>query len=405
MKRLIKTGVIFFTFLIFITASFAAETNYKLDSNGNYSVAEAYCTYKYTVEGFFGTSVTYKFRINVEDAKLVDPEYVNSKATGLEYGTLKYRNLFNNQKQFSCPENVDVRLKTSGGSSIETACNKDLLDAGTCNRATLIPEESRVTYNIRDENDPEPEDNKTATLVCSYNKQTSSGNGTTMQNASPSTLIYYKYDDGSQEFIDSNNEHYEISEGSLSNCEALDIYLRVDGVTSGIVDSYKIVSGACNDNSNGSCVVYRKENFASENVDSGLNEDGTSDNAADLADPSTIPTFTTDLAFDTSDGCNSYLGDVNDDGSIDGQASPAYYLNFAFNIIKYVVIVLLFVLTIVDLAKAIPSGKPEELKKVGTRAIKRLIIAVVIFFLPTLINFILELLGVITDNNMCNIGS
>lgn len=101
----------------------------------------------------------------------------------------------------------------------------------------------------------------------------------------------------------------------------------------------------------------------------------------------------------TTDGCSSYLGDVNNEGS------PAYYLDLAFNIIKYVVIVLLFVLTIIDLAKAIPSGKPEDLKKVGVRAIKRLLIAVIVFFLPILINFVLELLGVITDNNMCGIGS
>ena len=95
--------------------------------------------------------------------------------------------------------------------------------------------------------------------------------------------------------------------------------------------------------------------------------------------------------------CNSILGsttDIND---------PAYYLNFAFNILKYIAIIILFVFTVLDFAKAVASSDNDALKKALQKAIKRLIICVVIFFLPTLINFILNLLGVV-DDPTCGIG-
>ena len=95
--------------------------------------------------------------------------------------------------------------------------------------------------------------------------------------------------------------------------------------------------------------------------------------------------------------CGSILGDVHDSDD------PAYYLNFAFNIIKYAAIVILLVFTVLDFAKAIVSSDNDALKKALKKAIKRIIICVVIFFLPILIEFVLELLGVVEDP-ICGIG-
>ena len=108
-------------------------------------------------------------------------------------------------------------------------------------------------------------------------------------------------------------------------------------------------------------------------------------------DNEAIPDFTTG-------DCDSYLGQIDDPDD------PAYYLNFAFNIIKYAAIVILFVFTIIDFAKAITSSKQDELQKAIRTAVKRLIIAIIIFFLPILINFILDLLGVVTTDPTCGIG-
>ena len=102
------------------------------------------------------------------------------------------------------------------------------------------------------------------------------------------------------------------------------------------------------------------------------------------------------MDFTTGD-CESYLGLITD------KNDPAYYLNFAFQLLKYAAIVVLFVLTIVDFAKATTSSKDDAVKKALQTAIKRLIIAVIIFFLPMLINFILDLLGIVTTDPTCGI--
>lgn len=96
--------------------------------------------------------------------------------------------------------------------------------------------------------------------------------------------------------------------------------------------------------------------------------------------------------------CKSLLGDIN------SKQAPAYYLNFAFNLVKYIAIILLLALTIVDFAKATASSKEEAIKKAAQATIKRFIIAVIIFFLPDLINFILKLLGIVTTDPTCGIG-
>ena len=103
-----------------------------------------------------------------------------------------------------------------------------------------------------------------------------------------------------------------------------------------------------------------------------------------------------DMDFTTTD-CESYLGLITDD------SDPAYYLNFAFQLLKYAAIVILFVLTVVDFAKAVASSKDDAIKKALQKAIKRLIVAVIIFFLPILINFILDLLGIVTTDPTCGI--
>lgn len=101
--------------------------------------------------------------------------------------------------------------------------------------------------------------------------------------------------------------------------------------------------------------------------------------------------------FSVENGCTSILGSVGTEGS------PAYYLNFVFKVLKYIAIVMLLVFTVLDFTKAVASSDNDSLKKALQKAIKRIIICVVIFFLPILINFVLELLGIV-DSGTCGIG-
>jgi len=96
------------------------------------------------------------------------------------------------------------------------------------------------------------------------------------------------------------------------------------------------------------------------------------------------------MNFDINKGCESYLGNPKDNI----KKPPAYYLQFAFNLIKYIAIIMLLALTVAEFTKALASSNQDAIKKALTNTIKRLIIAVVIFLLPILIEFLFKVLGI-----------
>ncbi len=92
--------------------------------------------------------------------------------------------------------------------------------------------------------------------------------------------------------------------------------------------------------------------------------------------------------------CEKYLGRVDDPTSI------AYLLQEVFDVIKFVDVVLVLVLTIVSFTQAVVKGG-DELKKAGITTLKRVIIGVVIFFVPGLISFFFNMVGLY---GTCGIG-
>lgn len=84
------------------------------------------------------------------------------------------------------------------------------------------------------------------------------------------------------------------------------------------------------------------------------------------------------------DGCTSLLGEP------DTKGTPAWYLSLIFSIMRYVAIVLLIVLTIMDFVGAIASQDNDILKKATSKLLKRAIMCVIIFLLPTFIDFVLQ---------------
>lgn len=70
-----------------------------------------------------------------------------------------------------------------------------------------------------------------------------------------------------------------------------------------------------------------------------------------------------------------------------------------FNFCKIVVPLLVIGLSIFDFIKAITGKDDKDMKKAFNRLLKRLALAVVFFFLPTLLNFLLDLIG--TGSEVC----
>ena len=83
-------------------------------------------------------------------------------------------------------------------------------------------------------------------------------------------------------------------------------------------------------------------------------------------------------------GCSSLLEDPNTPGT------PAYYLSFAFSIMRYAAIILLIVMTIMDFTGSVAAQDNDVMKKAMGKLSKRAIMLVIIFFLPTVIDLMLK---------------
>lgn len=73
---------------------------------------------------------------------------------------------------------------------------------------------------------------------------------------------------------------------------------------------------------------------------------------------------------------------------------------YALNIIQIAVPIILIVMGTIDFVKALVAQKDDQMKKAQSTLIKRVIIGVVIFFVPMVIKFVVGMLGDNT-NNVC----
>ena len=86
---------------------------------------------------------------------------------------------------------------------------------------------------------------------------------------------------------------------------------------------------------------------------------------------------------------------------LDAKGKFLAFLQELFNIMKYAGTILCLVLSTMDFIKAAASQDKEALKKAAQTSLKRLALAMVLFFIPTLINFLFPLLG---WNGTCGIS-
>lgn len=128
-------------------------------------------------------------------------------------------------------------------------------------------------------------------------------------------------------------------------------------------------------------------------------------------------TFFSSISFVNAasfDNVGVYLADVSDgvcgSGNSECQAvfgspkdidCPAYWMQWTLNVMKYVAIAALLVLSTLDFVKALASNDKDALKKAGVTAGKRFIFVAILFFLPILINFIMSWFGAY---GTCGIG-
>lgn len=95
------------------------------------------------------------------------------------------------------------------------------------------------------------------------------------------------------------------------------------------------------------------------------------------------------LAGNNDSTCEYILGNPNDPEHKDF----AYFLQQIFNVFKYGGPILCIVLTVFEFVKAVASQDKDFLSKAMTRTGKRIVYALLLFFIPTLISFLFNLFG------------
>lgn len=99
--------------------------------------------------------------------------------------------------------------------------------------------------------------------------------------------------------------------------------------------------------------------------------------------------------------CGDIFGDKNDNTSL------MYVINKVFNWIRIAVPILLIVLGIADFSKVIANQDPDALKKATSKFSKRCVVAIIIFFLPSVIMLILKWIDqyIMSIDSNCVVGS
>lgn len=85
--------------------------------------------------------------------------------------------------------------------------------------------------------------------------------------------------------------------------------------------------------------------------------------------------------------CDYLFGDPGTEGTV------AHFLQQALNIMMYAGPILCLVLSISDFVKAAASQDKEALSKAMKTTGKRIVLAMILFFIPVLVNFLFPLLG------------
>lgn len=93
--------------------------------------------------------------------------------------------------------------------------------------------------------------------------------------------------------------------------------------------------------------------------------------------------------------CNGIFGSPSDPDSL------AHMINTALGWLRILAPILVIVFGSIDLLKAVIASNSDQMKKAQSTLIKRIFIAVALFFVPTLVNIILDVASASFGMDMC----
>lgn len=92
------------------------------------------------------------------------------------------------------------------------------------------------------------------------------------------------------------------------------------------------------------------------------------------------------------DKCSdALLGCVNEEDSV------AWLLQKILNYVKIIGPIIVIVLSTIDFVKVVVTGDDKEMGKAQNKLFMRLILCLLLFFIPTLVSFLLNMFGITAD--------
>lgn len=76
-------------------------------------------------------------------------------------------------------------------------------------------------------------------------------------------------------------------------------------------------------------------------------------------------------------------------------------LGIAVTVIKIAIPIILIIMGMLDMGKAVTSGKDDEIKKQVIVFLKRAIAAVLVFFVPSIVGLIMQMVNEATSQDTC----
>ena len=126
-------------------------------------------------------------------------------------------------------------------------------------------------------------------------------------------------------------------------------------------------------------------------------ENTVSDSTVVLTDSNNINSWMND--YNTDEGsCNSILGDPSNPKSV------AWLVVTVLNYFRIIGPLLVIVLSGVDYVKAIINSDDDAMKKTSSRLVKRLILAAMLFLIPTIVELLLKVFNIVSDP-LCGMGA
>ena len=213
-------------------------------------------------------------------------------------------------------------------------------------------------------------------ITAKYKKIQNDGNKLKVENSSSTAVIKLSKND----FVN--------SDGNVDCSKVRSLYIDANVTTNSEWEIYNISKGSGSSISSSVIKEYPSDYFYSRNVSFSLANSDSNDDEGGFTQGGSA----TEGSGVGRDEVVSGDWDVNTfcNGPVQGVFTT---IGWVFFILKIVVPIILIVMGSIDLAKAVAASKDDEIKKAVGSLVKRAVLGVLIFFIPTILSFVVELIG------------